>query len=137
MYFKTLNLEIGRLKNERLLKFNHLLFPSQVQELTKRLQKEICDHQLAQHRFAECEREKAHLKSELSSLEAIASRQDVVSGNRRQNELDPQRFQEHLKKMSLQLDLTNQRCLNYEAKNKSLEGINHFHIFICKAFSFL
>lgn len=108
-----------------------------MQELTKRLQKEICDHQLAEHRFAECEREKAQLKSELSSLEAIVSRQDVVSGNRRQNELDPQRLQEHLKKMSLQLDLTNQRCLNYETKNKSLEGICHIYIFIFKASSFL
>jgi len=102
-----------------------------VQELTRRLQKEICDHQLAEHKYTEAEREKARLKTELNSLENIASRQDVVTGIRRPNELDPQRLQEHLKKLSLQLDLTNQRCVNYETKNKSLEGLGQVNLFFC------
>jgi hypothetical protein len=99
----------------------------QVQELTRRLQKEICDHQLAEHRFTEAEREKTHLKNELSALENIASRHDTLTGFRRPTDIDPQKLQDHIKKLSVQMDLTNQRCSNYEAKVKILEGCNFYY----------
>jgi hypothetical protein len=90
--------------------------------LTRRLQKEIFDHQLAEHRLTEADLEKTRLKNELSALENIASKQDTLTGFRRPADIDPQKLQDHIKKLSLQLDLTNQRCSNFEAKVKALEG---------------
>lgn len=101
----------------------------QIQELNRRLQKEIFDHQLAEHRFTEAELEKTRLKNELNALENVALKQDTLTGFRRPADIDPQKLQDHIKKLSLQLDLTNQRCSNFEAKVKTLEG-RYFYSFV-------
>jgi hypothetical protein len=95
---------------------------AQIQELTRRLETEIFDHHLAEHRLAEADLEKTRLKIELDALENIASKQGTPTGFRRPTDIDLQKLQDHIEKLSLQLDLTNQRCSNFEAKVKSSEG---------------
>ena len=53
-------------------------------------------------------------------MEELNTKHDQL-GLQRQN-VDPERLIDHIKKMSVSLDLTNQRCQNYQRKIKDLEG---------------
>jgi uridine kinase len=69
------------------------------------------------------------LKNEIAALESATFQTEVfLSSSRRLNEDDYHKMEEHVKKMSLQLDLTKQRCANYEAKIKTLEGLLAFQV---------
>ena len=59
------------------------------------------------------------LKGELRTLETMLEQHE--SRGRQQN-MDPDKMMDRIKKLGVSLDLTNQRCQNYEAKIKQLEG---------------
>ncbi len=60
------------------------------------------------------------LKQEIRTLEDLQLRHETAS---RRQDLDPDKMADRIKKLGMSLDLTNQRCQNYEAKVKELQGM--------------
>ena len=60
------------------------------------------------------------LKEELRVLESLNAQHEA--NRSRHQTMDPEKLMDRIKKLSVSLDLTNQRCTNYQAQIKQLEG---------------
>ena len=59
------------------------------------------------------------LKQELRDLEDLHTQHDA---NRGRQEMDPDKMADRIKKLAMSADLSQQRCMKYEARIKELES---------------